>query len=101
MNSNDQHEAPEYKQESVEEPQPDNSNDDSQDQQRDQEENQTYRALKGVMRVGLLAKSLLLKGDSDVQLVVLCSEKPTKTLFNRVYDLLTLKLEVNIDFERV
>ena len=71
------------------------SNEDSQDQQqKDQDDNQAYRALKGVMRVGLLAKSLLLKGDNDVQLVVLCSEKPTKTLLNRVYDLLTTKLEV-------
>jgi zinc finger RNA-binding protein len=72
-----------------------NSNEDSQDQQRDQDDCQTYRALKGVMRVGLLAKSLLLKGDNDVQLVVLCSEKPTRTLLNRVYDLLTVKLEVS------
>jgi zinc finger RNA-binding protein len=48
------------------------------------------------MRVGLLAKSLLLKGDSDVQLVVICSDKPTKTLLNRVYDLLTVKLEVKL-----
>lgn len=47
------------------------------------------------MRVGLLAKGLLLKGDDDVQLVVLCSEKPTKTLFDRVYNLLQNKIKVN------
>ena len=71
------------------------SNEDSQDNQREQQdEGQSYRALKGVMRVGLLAKSLLLRGDTDVQLVVLCSDKPTKALFNRVYDLLVVKLEV-------
>ncbi|MCP6198809.1 hypothetical protein NL445_27620, partial [Klebsiella pneumoniae] len=42
------------------------------------------RALKGVMRVGLLAKGLLLKGDRDVQLVVLCHDRPTVTLLKRV-----------------
>ena len=31
------------------------------------------RALKGVMRVGALAKGLLLKGQLNVELVVLCS----------------------------
>jgi zinc finger RNA-binding protein len=50
------------------------------------------RTLKGVMRVGLLAKGLLLRGDSEVQLVVLCTNKPTKTLFNRVFSLLNTKL---------
>ncbi|XP_075979803.1 zinc-finger protein 72D isoform X2 [Anticarsia gemmatalis] len=42
------------------------------------------RALKGVMRVGLLAKGLLLKGDRDVRLVVLCHDRPTITLLKRV-----------------
>lgn len=42
------------------------------------------RALKGVMRVGLLAKGLVLKGDRDVRLVVLCSDRPTVTLLKRV-----------------
>uniref|UniRef100_A0A672HQ17 Zinc finger RNA-binding protein n=1 Tax=Salarias fasciatus TaxID=181472 RepID=A0A672HQ17_SALFA len=32
------------------------------------------RALKGVMRVGVLAKGLLLRGDKNVNLVLLCSE---------------------------
>lgn len=43
-----------------------------------------YRILKGVMRVGLLAKGLLLQGDNSVQLVVLCAEKPTTSLLKRV-----------------
>jgi len=43
------------------------------------------RVLVGVMRVGLLAKQLLLKGDKEVDLVVLCGEKPTKSLLNRIY----------------
>ncbi|XP_045500992.1 zinc finger RNA-binding protein isoform X1 [Colias croceus] len=42
------------------------------------------RALKGVMRVGLLAKGLLLRHDRDVRLVVLCHDRPTVTLLKRV-----------------
>ncbi|XP_035447047.1 zinc finger RNA-binding protein isoform X4 [Spodoptera frugiperda] len=42
------------------------------------------RALKGVMRVGLLAKGLLLRGDRAVRLVVLCHDRPTVTLLKRV-----------------
>ena len=42
------------------------------------------RLLVGVMRVGLLAKQLLLKGDSEVELVVLCREKPTKSLLEKI-----------------
>ncbi|KAL5005395.1 hypothetical protein ScPMuIL_018851 [Solemya velum] len=44
------------------------------------------RVLKGVMRVGVLAKGLLLHGDLNVHLVVLCSEKPTRTMLERVAD---------------
>ncbi|XP_068622409.1 zinc finger RNA-binding protein isoform X2 [Battus philenor] len=45
---------------------------------------EAVRALKGVMRVGLLAKGLLLRGDRDVRLVVLCHDRPTITLLKRV-----------------
>ena len=45
---------------------------------------QPQRMLKGVMRVGLLAKGLLLKGDRNVQLVVLCSAPPTYHLLDLV-----------------
>lgn len=38
------------------------------------------------MRVGVLAKGLLLHGDLNVNLVVLCAEKPTRTLLERVAD---------------
>ncbi|XP_052828025.1 zinc finger RNA-binding protein isoform X2 [Octopus bimaculoides] len=55
-------------------------------------EEPTPRALKGVMRVGVLAKSLLLQGDTDVQLVVLCSDKPTKSLLKKVHTLLSKTL---------
>ncbi len=42
------------------------------------------RLLKGVMRVGVLAKGLLLKGDSRIQLVLLCSQHPTVELLQRI-----------------
>lgn len=46
------------------------------------------------MRVGHLAKGLLLKGDRQVELAVLCSEKPTVTMLDRVMDALPKQLEV-------
>ncbi|XP_023033833.1 zinc finger RNA-binding protein isoform X2 [Drosophila willistoni] len=51
------------------------------------------RILKGVMRVGYLAKGLLLHGDSAVELVVLCAEKPTAGLLQRVANVLPDKLK--------
>ncbi|KAJ6633776.1 Zinc finger RNA-binding protein 2 [Pseudolycoriella hygida] len=50
------------------------------------------RILKGVMRVGLLAKGLLLQGDNLVELVVLCADKPTHTLLKRVAKELPVQL---------
>ncbi|XP_037805269.1 zinc finger RNA-binding protein [Lucilia sericata] len=51
------------------------------------------RILKGVMRVGFLAKGLLLQGDNAVELVVLCSEKPTVGLLKGVAAELPEKLK--------
>ncbi|XP_072005621.1 interleukin enhancer-binding factor 3 isoform X2 [Engystomops pustulosus] len=48
-------------------------------------ENST-RTLRGVMRVGLVAKGLLLKGDLDLELVLLCKDKPTISLLKKVAD---------------
>ncbi len=56
---------------------------------------QPQRMLKGVMRVGLLAKGLLLKGDRTVQLVVLCSQPPTYQLLDRVAKALPVHLSVS------
>lgn len=53
----------------------------------------TVRVLKGVMRVGLLAKGLLLQGDNMVQLVVLCAEKPTSAVLKRVVNELPQQLK--------
>ncbi|XP_028151375.1 zinc finger RNA-binding protein isoform X2 [Diabrotica virgifera virgifera] len=46
------------------------------------------RILKGVMRVGHLSKGLILRGEINVQLVVLCADKPTLTLLKKVVELL-------------
>uniref|UniRef100_A0A1L8DII7 Putative transcription factor nfat subunit nf90 n=1 Tax=Nyssomyia neivai TaxID=330878 RepID=A0A1L8DII7_9DIPT len=53
----------------------------------------SVRVLKGVMRVGLLAKGLLLQGDTLVQLVVLCAEKPTTLLLKKVASELPIQLK--------
>ncbi|XP_076880165.1 zinc finger RNA-binding protein isoform X4 [Brachyhypopomus gauderio] len=42
------------------------------------------RVLKGVMRVGILAKGLLLHGDRNVQLILLAAKKPTVSLLNSI-----------------
>lgn len=60
--------------------------------QRETEANNA-RVLKGVMRVGFLAKGLLLQGDNIVELVVLCAEKPTVGLLKRVATELPNKLK--------
>uniref|UniRef100_A0A4W3IDK6 Zinc finger RNA-binding protein n=1 Tax=Callorhinchus milii TaxID=7868 RepID=A0A4W3IDK6_CALMI len=52
------------------------------------------RALKGVMRVGVLAKGLLLRGDKNVNLVLLCAEKPTGALLNRIAENLPKQIAV-------
>lgn len=46
------------------------------------------------MRVGVLAKGLLLRGDKNVNLVLLCSEKPTKSLLTRIVEHLPKQLTV-------
>lgn len=51
------------------------------------------RVLRGVMRVGLVAKGLILKEDKALELVLLCSNKPTVTLLKQVVEKLTEQLE--------
>ncbi|EYC11005.1 hypothetical protein Y032_0053g2423 [Ancylostoma ceylanicum] len=46
------------------------------------------RLLKGVMRVGMLSKGLLLKDDTEVHLVVLCSHIPGLSLLKEVATLI-------------
>ncbi|XP_071387315.1 interleukin enhancer-binding factor 3 homolog isoform X2 [Centroberyx affinis] len=54
---------------------------------------QVTRSLRGVMRVGLVAKGLLLKGDLDLELVLLCKDKPTITLLKKVSENLAVQLK--------
>ncbi|KAM3864270.1 interleukin enhancer-binding factor 3 homolog [Diretmus argenteus] len=54
---------------------------------------QATRSLRGVMRVGLVAKGLLLKGDLDLELVLLCKDKPTITLLKNVSENLAVQLK--------
>ncbi|KTG06135.1 hypothetical protein cypCar_00007004, partial [Cyprinus carpio] len=51
------------------------------------------RVLCGVMRIGLVAKGLLIKDDMDLELVLMCREKPTETLLCTVCDNLPLQIE--------
>uniref|UniRef100_A0A8C9SR69 Interleukin enhancer binding factor 3b n=1 Tax=Scleropages formosus TaxID=113540 RepID=A0A8C9SR69_SCLFO len=54
---------------------------------------QATRSLRGVMRVGLVAKGLLLKGDLDLELVLLCKDKPTISLLKKVAENLSVQLK--------
>ncbi|XP_018122041.1 zinc finger RNA-binding protein isoform X2 [Xenopus laevis] len=60
----------------------------------DKKEPSKERALKGVLRVGVLAKGLLLRGDRNVSLVLLCAEKPTRALLSRISENLPKQLSV-------
>ncbi|XP_066552280.1 zinc finger RNA-binding protein isoform X2 [Amia ocellicauda] len=50
------------------------------------------RMLKGVMRVGILAKGLLLHGDRNVELILLSAKKPTVSLLDRIAEQLPKEL---------
>ncbi|KTF95962.1 hypothetical protein cypCar_00029297 [Cyprinus carpio] len=58
---------------------------------------QPSRSLRGVMRVGLVAKGLLLKGDLDLELVLLCKDKPTITLLKKVSENIAVQLKLVTD----
>lgn len=66
--------------------------DKAKEEDKEEKEPSKDRALKGVMRVGVLAKGLLLRGDKNVNLVLLCSEKPTKGLLTRIVEHLPKQL---------
>nr|XP_040047522.1 interleukin enhancer-binding factor 3 homolog isoform X3 [Gasterosteus aculeatus aculeatus] len=68
---------------------PDPTDTDKESEPRDQ----ATRSLRGVMRVGLVAKGLLLKGDLDLELVLLCKEKPNNNLLKRVSENLLTQLK--------
>ena len=51
------------------------------------------RILKNVIRVGVLAKGLVLRDDNQFRLVVLCCQKPTVLLVKKIVTLLPTHLE--------
>ncbi|KAI1285505.1 Zinc finger RNA-binding protein [Halotydeus destructor] len=51
------------------------------------------RIVKGVMRVGLVPKNLLLSGDHETELVAICSEIPTMALLDRFVSKMPQKLK--------
>ncbi|XP_026042907.1 spermatid perinuclear RNA-binding protein-like isoform X1 [Astatotilapia calliptera] len=53
--------------------------------------------LCGVTRVGLVAKGLLIKGDMDLELVLMCREKPTKLLLYTISTNLPLQIQTMTD----
>ncbi|CAI5799246.1 zinc finger RNA-binding protein-like isoform X2 [Podarcis lilfordi] len=55
--------------------------------------NDPPRLLKGVMRVGVLAKGLLLRGDRNVRLILLSAQKPTLALLQSITEQLPQQLE--------
>ncbi|XP_076150850.1 interleukin enhancer-binding factor 3a isoform X2 [Alosa pseudoharengus] len=56
-------------------------------------ESEPTRTLRGVFRVGLVAKGLLLKGDLQVELVLLCKDVPTNSLLMMVTGKLSIQLK--------
>ncbi|KAI3372114.1 hypothetical protein L3Q82_006970 [Scortum barcoo] len=54
-------------------------------------------ALCGVTRVGLVAKGLLIKGDMDLELVLMCRDKPTKLLLYTISANLPLQIQTMTD----
>ncbi|XP_063752750.1 spermatid perinuclear RNA-binding protein-like isoform X2 [Eleginops maclovinus] len=49
--------------------------------------------LCGITRVGLVAKGLLIKGDLDLELVLMCREKPSKVLLYTISANLPLQIQ--------
>lgn len=58
------------------------------------------RLLKGVMRVGILAKGLLLRGDRNVELILLTAKKPTISLLESIAKQLPKELAVSKSHKR-
>uniref|UniRef100_A0A671X1Z0 Spermatid perinuclear RNA-binding protein n=1 Tax=Sparus aurata TaxID=8175 RepID=A0A671X1Z0_SPAAU len=58
-----------------------------------EEESSSGGVLCGVMRIGLVAKGLLIKGDMDLELVLMCRDKPTQTLLDTVCHNLPTQIE--------
>uniref|UniRef100_A0AAR2J7K9 Spermatid perinuclear RNA-binding protein n=1 Tax=Pygocentrus nattereri TaxID=42514 RepID=A0AAR2J7K9_PYGNA len=75
-------------------PNPTDSDGDGEKESETKTVEQHTRTLRGVMRVGLVAKGLLLKGDLGLELVLLCKDKPTDTLLRNVAENLGVQLKL-------
>lgn len=64
-------------------------------------EGKELRQMKGVMRVGDLSKGMMLSNNLNLELVILCTEKPTKTLLTKIHQALPGKLKVNNHYTTV
>ncbi|XP_029921380.1 spermatid perinuclear RNA-binding protein [Myripristis murdjan] len=62
----------------------DDPSDEAEDSSDSYRESSSGGVLCGVMRIGLVAKGLLIKGDMDLELVLMCRDKPTQTLLDTV-----------------
>lgn len=49
----------------------------------------------GVSRVGLLTKNLIVKNDRMFHVVVICTEWPTMSLFEKIFSILPDNFQVN------
>ncbi|XP_076614832.1 spermatid perinuclear RNA-binding protein isoform X2 [Chaetodon auriga] len=67
--------------------------DEAEDSSDSYRESSSGGVLCGVMRIGLVAKGLLIKGDMDLELVLMCRDKPTQTLLDTVCHNLPTQIE--------
>uniref|UniRef100_A0A3Q3RYB1 Spermatid perinuclear RNA-binding protein n=1 Tax=Mastacembelus armatus TaxID=205130 RepID=A0A3Q3RYB1_9TELE len=70
-----------------------NPGDETEDSSDSYRESGVGGVLCGVMRIGLVAKGLLIKGDMDLELVLMCRDKPTQTLLDTVCHNLPQQIE--------
>ncbi|KAM4578367.1 spermatid perinuclear RNA-binding protein-like [Fundulus diaphanus] len=71
--------------------------DDAEDGDAAETESDGASVLCGVTRVGLVAKGLLIKGDMNLELVLMCREKPTKLLLYTISANLPLQIQTMTD----
>lgn len=64
----------------------DNKPEDSGTEVKPDETKENHRHLKGVVRVGTIVKTLFLKSDRDIHLVVLTSKAPEYAFVKRISD---------------
>uniref|UniRef100_A0A8C5PF77 Spermatid perinuclear RNA-binding protein n=1 Tax=Leptobrachium leishanense TaxID=445787 RepID=A0A8C5PF77_9ANUR len=65
----------------------------TEDKEESLSKDESGRVLCGVMRIGLVAKGLLIKDDMELELVLLCKEKPTEGLLGTVRENLPLQIQ--------